>query len=253
MPRGRVLIIEDDEWVSALLAKFLRDEDYLVDTAIEAQEGFQKACELLPDCIICDVSLPDIDGFWVARKVRTERSRLATTPFLFLSSADDTASRLQGLNVGADMYLTKPFRHQEVVAQVGALIDMADRLSEQRDSFMHGPVSSKSSPAFRGDLSQLSVSTVFTLLEMERRTGHLKVRDESGRTLEFRLFEGGLVGVLDDDKPIDAIAAIREVVALKVGRLWFRPADVADPGADTRKSIGMLLLEAVRLEDESAR
>ncbi len=248
-----MLIIEDDEWVSALLAKFLRDEDYLVDTAVEAREGFDKACELLPDCIICDVSLPDIDGFWVARKVRTEQSRVATTPFLFLSSADDTASRLQGLNVGADMYLTKPFRHEEVVAQVGALIDMAERLTEQRDSFSHAPVSSKSSPAFRGDLAQLSVATVFTLLEMERRSGHFKVRDESGRTIVFELCEGALVRVLDDEQPTDALPAIREVVTWKTGRLWFRPEPVADPGPDARKSIGMLLLEAVRLEDEAGR
>lgn len=248
-----MLIIEDDEWVSALLAKFLRDEDYLVDTAVEAREGFDKACELLPDCIICDVSLPDIDGFWVARKVRTEHSRLATTPFLFLSSADDTASRLQGLNVGADMYLTKPFRHEEVVAQVGALIDMADRLTEQRDSFIHGPVSSKSSPALRGDLAQMSVATVFTLLEMERRTGHLKVRTDGGRTVVFELSEGTLCRALDDDKPADALEVLRTVIKWKSGRLWFRPEEVEDPGPAARKSIGMLLLEAVRLDDEAAR
>jgi two-component system OmpR family response regulator len=132
--RGRVLIIEADEWESALLATFLGDAGYEVHVAAEAREGFDKVRELMPDCILCDVSLPDIDGFWVARRVRTESSRVATTPFLFLTEADDVEARLQGLHVGADLYLTKPLRNDEVVAQVGALIDMANRLRKTRDS-----------------------------------------------------------------------------------------------------------------------
>jgi len=119
--RGRVLIIEQEEWEAALLTRFLSEAGYEVHVAGEARAGFDKVRELQPDCILCNVNLPDIDGFWVARRVRTEPTRVATTPFLFLTEADDAESRLQGLNVGADLYLTKPFRNDEVVAQVGAV------------------------------------------------------------------------------------------------------------------------------------
>ncbi|HEY5373624.1 MAG TPA: response regulator, partial [Polyangiaceae bacterium] len=74
MAKGRILIIEQDEWESTLLAKFLGEAGYEVHVAAEARAGFEKVRELQPDCILCDVNLPDIDGFWVARRVRTEPS-----------------------------------------------------------------------------------------------------------------------------------------------------------------------------------
>jgi two-component system OmpR family response regulator len=132
--KGRILIIGADEWESTLLAKSLAEAGYQVVVAGEARAGFDKVRELQPDCILCDVNLPDIDGFWVARRVRTEPTLVATAPFLFLTDAADVESRLQGLNVGADLYLTRPLRNEEVVAQVGALIDMANRLRKQRES-----------------------------------------------------------------------------------------------------------------------
>lgn len=252
MIRGRLLIIEDDEWIAKLLAKFLGDAGYEVHVATEARAGFEKACELLPDCILCDVVLPDLDGFWVARRVRTEPSRLSTTPFLFLTGSDEPETRLQGFNVGADAYLTKPFRHEEVVAQINALIDMASRLREQRDSFVGIAPSSRSTPALKGDLSQMSVATVLTVLDMEKRSGVLKIRNDADRQSEIHVVEGGLVAAVLDGKSGNALAVLREVLAWKAGRFWFRPTDVVVTPAE-RHSIGALLLEAMRLEDEAGR
>src|SRR4051812_15924091 len=108
MAKGRVLVIEDDEWVSRLLASCLEEHDFEVTIASAAKSGFAQACALEPDCIVCDVTLPDEDGYWVARRVRTEPSSVATTPFLFLTAMDDEQSRLEGFHVGADVYMTKP-------------------------------------------------------------------------------------------------------------------------------------------------
>lgn len=253
MTRGRVLIIEDDEWIRAVLAKVLGDADYTVDLASEAREGFEKARELVPDCIICDVVLPDIDGFWVARKVRTEPSMLATTPFLFLTSLDDGESRLQGFNVGADVYITKPFRNDEVVGQVGALIGMAERLREQRDSLLSMPASSPARPAIRGDISQMSLTTVLTLLEMERRSGRFKVRTEGPKTAVLELDEGQLVRAVMDDEPGDPVAVLRTVLAWNSGRFWFRPEPLTEGERANRQSLSALLFEVLRLEDEARR
>ena len=253
MAKGRILIIEQDEWESTLLAKFLGEAGYEVHVAGEARAGFEKVRELQPDCILCDVNLPDIDGFWVARRVRTEPSAVATAPFLFLTDAEDIESRLQGLNVGADLYLTRPFRNEEVVAQVGALIDMANRLRKQRESFSsEGPISATGA-AFQGDIAQMSVATVLTLLELERRSGHLKVRSDVGRTAILQLHEGALSGATLDDNAEEPTLVLRETLRWKKGRFTFRSAEVVQTGTGTRQTIGGLLIEAMRLEDESRR
>jgi DNA-binding response OmpR family regulator len=232
----------------------LSEAGYEVHVAGEARAGFDKVRELQPDCILCNVNLPDIDGFWVARRVRTEPTRVATTPFLFLTEADDAESRLQGLNVGADLYLTKPFRNDEVVAQVGALIDMANRLRKQRDGFSSdGPVSSMTGAAFTGDVAQMSVATVLTLLELERRSGRLKVRGESGRIAILELTEGKFASGTLDDKPWSSMELLREVLRWKKGSFSFRGSQGAVTDSGEQQKIGGLLLEAMRLEDESRR
>jgi DNA-binding response OmpR family regulator len=249
--KGRVLIIEADEWLAAVLGKFLSDAGYAVDFATGAKEGFDKVRRLSPDCILCDVNLPDIDGFWVARRVRTEPGAVGTTPFLFLTEADDTEARLQGLNVGADLYVSKPFRNEEVVAQVGALIDMANRLRNQRDRISNGPPSDQGS-ALQGDLAQVSISTVLTVLELERRTGRLKVKGESRRGF-IELADGKFVHATVEGTKGKPSALLRELLRWKTGSFAFTP-DAAKAGSATgRQSLTGLLLEASRLEDESGR
>lgn len=253
MAKGRILIIEQDEWESTLLAKFLGEAGYEVHVASEARAGFDKVRQLLPDCILCDVNLPDIDGFWVARRVRTEPTLVATAPFLFLTDADDTESRLQGLNVGADIYLTRPFRDEEVVAQVGALIDMANRLRKQHESFSSdGPISTTSVAAFQGDIAQMSVATVLTLLDLERRSGHLKVRSDGGKVGILELNDGALAGATLDGNTSEPTALLREILRWKKGSFSFRGAVVA-AASGTRQALGGLLIEAMRQEDESRR
>ena len=251
-----MLIIESEEWEATLLTKFLSEAGYEVHVAGEARAGFDKVRELQPDCILCNVNLPDIDGFWVARRVRTEPTRVATTPFLFLTEPDDAESRLQGLNVGADLYLTKPFRNDEVVAQVGALIDMANRLRKQRESFSasDGPASSVSGAAFLGDVAQMSVATVLTLLELERRSGRLKVRGEEGKVAVLELSEGKLAAGTLNDQPYNSTELLREVLRWRKGTFSFRSGlgSGAEDSGEQQK-IGGLLLEAMRLEDESRR
>ena len=251
MSKGRVLIIEADEWEAALLGKFLGDAGFEVVVATSAKQGFDKIRELLPDCILCDVNLPDIDGFWVARRVRTEPSVVSTTPFLFLTEADDTESRLQGLHVGADLYLSKPLRNEEVVAQVGALIEMANRLRKQRESYSsESPASSKGS-AFQGDVAQVSLSTVLTLLELERRSGRLKVKGGDGRRGEIDIGEGKFVGARIGGKAGDPTETLRELLRWKKGSFSFQPDLAGPPPLENRQSLGGILLEAMRREDEA--
>lgn len=251
VPTGRLLIIEPDEWEANLLADCLTEVGYEVHLATEASAGLERVRALEPDCILCDVSLPDIDGFWVARRVRTEPSRVATTPFLFLTNAEDTESHLEGLNVGADLYLTRPYHHEEVVAQVGALIEMANRLRKQRASFSEAP-SSVAGAAFVGDIAQMSVATVLTLLELERRSGQLELRSEARQVAALELNEGMVVGATLGAEAREATQVLREMLRWRKGRFSFR-GSTAVLAKVSRQSVGGLLIEAMRLEDEAAR
>lgn len=232
-----------------LLGKVLREAGYEVEVASEARSGFDRVRALEPDCIVCGVSLPDIDGFWVARRVRAEAGAVSATPFLFLIDEQDLAGRLHGLNVGGDLFLTKPFRNEEAVAQVGALIGMAKRLKAATRPPSDAPPSSVGATVLQGDLAELSVSTVLTLLELERRTGRLRARDGNGRTALLELIDGAFVRAELDDAPADPTRALRTILAFDAGSFHFRakPIHSLVPG----QSLSALLLEAMRLEDES--
>ncbi|WP_258169141.1 response regulator transcription factor [Salmonella enterica] len=99
--RGRILVIDGDEWLGRLLSRVLQEKGFATDFCEDAQSGFQKACDTVPDGIVCSVVLPDIDGFWVARRIRTEIGAVAKTPLVLLGDLADKEARIQGLHVGA--------------------------------------------------------------------------------------------------------------------------------------------------------
>ncbi len=253
MAGGHVLLIEADTAVSQRLAESLKSKGYDVDVCGEARTGFEKACTVEPDCIVCNIELPDIDGFWVARRVRTEPGPVSTTPFLFLADSDDEDARLQGLHVGADVYLSMPFTHEEVEAQVAALIDMARRLRARRDSFLGEPTSSNLSVAFRGELAQMPLASILMMLEMERRSGQLKVSSTSGESALFTLIGGTFVHSEVNGKERPALDVLRDVLRWRAGKFYFTPRDPPAQKASPRVSIGEMLLTAMQLEDESRR
>ena len=117
----RVLVIEDDPDVNHVVASFLREEGYSVDTAKDGEEGLYKATAWNYDAVLLDVMLPKLDGW----KVLTELRRAKKTPVLMLTARDAVPDRVRGLNGGADDYLVKPFELSELGARVKALIRRA--------------------------------------------------------------------------------------------------------------------------------
>ena len=206
MSKGRVLVIDDDEWVCRLLAVAMKKAGFEITITENAADGFFKAVEEQPDCIVCDVDLPDHNGYWVAKKIRSHPSKIATAPFVFLSGLDDREHRLEGFQVGGDAYLTKPFRIDEVVAQVDALIQMAARLNKGRASLASIP---PAGAAMTGDLAQMSVGTLLTLVDLERRSGKLLLRS-AGKRAEFTIEAGNVASTTLDGKTVPPLDAIRE-------------------------------------------
>lgn len=115
----RVLLIEDDRKAAALLARGLREEGFVIDVAHSAEEGDALTAGVDHDLILLDWMLPGQDGTALCR---TLRQRGVNTPILMLTARDALTDRVQGLDVGADDYLTKPFAFEELLARVRALL-----------------------------------------------------------------------------------------------------------------------------------
>ena len=117
--KERILLVEDEQALRSTLSVRLRGEGYVVDTASDATDGFEKATTSPFDLIILDVMLPDRSGLDVCRDIR--QAGLAT-PILFLSARHETTDKVIGLRLGGDDYVTKPFKAAELVARIEVLL-----------------------------------------------------------------------------------------------------------------------------------
>lgn len=119
MPKAKqkILVVEDDVDVAEMLTAYFRAQGYDVLTANWGEDGVRACQASHPDLAILDIRLPDIDGYEVARRLRSER-RTADVPIIFLTEKRERADKLQGLELGADDYITKPFDIQELRLRV---------------------------------------------------------------------------------------------------------------------------------------
>src|ERR1700686_4421852 len=120
--RANVLFVEDEEALRMTVGDRLRKEGYAVESAANGEEGFEKATQLPFDLIILDVMLPKKSGFDVCREIRGAG---LITPILMLTARGQTSDKVNGLKIGADDYVTKPFNMQELMARVEALLRRA--------------------------------------------------------------------------------------------------------------------------------
>ncbi|HEY3013823.1 MAG TPA: response regulator transcription factor [Nocardioides sp.] len=125
-PTRTVLIVEDEPVINQAIADRLTAEGYDVVQAWDGPGAVARFAETAPDLVLLDVMLPGYNGHEVCRRIQADRP----VPVLMLTARDDEADILVGLGVGADDYLTKPFRMNELVARVGALLRRVDRAAE---------------------------------------------------------------------------------------------------------------------------
>ena len=123
MAKERLLLVDDEENLRSMLEAALRHDGFEVHPAATGREALDRVaatCE--PDLIVLDVMLPDLDGFEVCKRLRTEGMR---TPVLFLTARDGTDDKVRGLTLGGDDYLVKPFSLEELVARINAVLRRA--------------------------------------------------------------------------------------------------------------------------------
>ncbi len=115
----KILLIEDEKKVASFIKKGLEEEYYTVDAAYDGKEGLRLALSEEYDLIILDIMLPIKDGFTLLKEVRAEK---INTPVLLLTAKDTVENKVEGLDSGADDYLTKPFAFEELLARMRALL-----------------------------------------------------------------------------------------------------------------------------------
>jgi diguanylate cyclase (GGDEF)-like protein len=128
MSNARLLVVEDDLDIANMLKIYFTGMQYTVDVANRGRDALEKTRQVLPHLIVLDIMLPDIDGYEVCRTLRTNM-RTSHIPVIFLTQKDERSDKLQGLELGADDYITKPFDIEELKLRVQGAIRRSERES----------------------------------------------------------------------------------------------------------------------------
>lgn len=128
MSNGRILIVEDDFDISNMLRIFFTGQGYHVEVAARGNDALETCRKKLPDLIVLDIMLPDMDGYTVCKELRTT-TRTSHIPIIFLTQRDERSDRIAGLELGADDYITKPFDIEELKLRVRTAINVHKRLN----------------------------------------------------------------------------------------------------------------------------
>jgi two-component system OmpR family response regulator len=128
MAGRRLLLVDDEENLRSMLEAALRHNGFQVDNAANGREALAAVGAQQPDLILLDVMMPDLDGFEVCRRLRSDGVK---TPVLFLTARDATEDKVRGLTLGGDDYLVKPFSLDELVARVNAVLRRTGAAQDQ--------------------------------------------------------------------------------------------------------------------------
>ncbi len=133
----KLLLIDDDPNLILLVKDYLEFRGYQVMTAENGREALDILEQNIPDMIICDVMMPEMDGYSLVNHIR-EEPRTNRIPVLFLSAKGQSQDRVKGLNEGADVYMVKPFEPEELVAQVESSLNQIKRWQQGRPIGLDG-------------------------------------------------------------------------------------------------------------------
>ncbi len=184
---GRILVVDDSRDNLEILSTRLRFRGYLVDTATSGEEALARVAESPPDLILLDVMMPGLDGYEVARRIRAD-PKLPFIPIILVTARDSTQDKVEGLDAGANDYLTKPINFPELEARVRSMLrikDLQTQLEEKNE-----------------ELARLSISDGLTGLFNHRHIQEV-VREEFERAKRTREPLGVVMFDLDHFKRVN--------------------------------------------------
>jgi DNA-binding response OmpR family regulator len=245
----RVLVVDDDPWMHRLIAAFLRDLPLEIDSASDGTIAMAKALTSRPDLIISDVMMPGMDGWSLVRKLRSH-AELAFIPFIFLTSLSSTADVLRGFRLGADDFLSKPFKGPELSERVQAALKSRGAAEETA----RATIDDRRGRGLQGTLKDVGLSSLLVLLEMERKTGLLVLtRSEPAERCRLFIREGRVVSASSDaDRGLVHALAVYHALYWSDGTFSFTSVAVEMPD-QVQMTTTHLLMEGAQRIDEALR
>ncbi len=252
----RILIVDDDPWILRMVSTLLEKRGYAIFTAGDGEEALGRAEEVRPDLVVTDVMMPKMDGWELVRELRA-RPHLALVPVLFLTALNGEEDRLRGFRLGADDFLPKPFRFEELDLRVQNALKKRAATQQKAAEVAHAPTAKAGAPArsagIQGNLEQLGLSSLLVMIEMERKSGVLRL-ERTGATGRVFVRDGRVIAArLDGDRAPPAARKGAECVYHLLtwvdGRFDFAGVEV-EMEDEVQSSTTHLLMEGARLIDE---
>ncbi len=180
MAKPSLLLVDSDTKSLRVLEVSLKKAGYNVTCAMNGFDGLQKVETSVPDLIIADTQLPELNGFEFVARLK-QNPEWAAIPFIFLASESDVEDKIRGLELGIEDYLTKPFYIKEIVTRVKILLQ-----KRQRESFEQNKRESRTK--FAGQLADMAVVDLIQTIEVSRKSGaiHFVNPEGTNATLYFR-------------------------------------------------------------------
>jgi two-component system phosphate regulon response regulator PhoB len=177
--KAKILVVDDEPDAVELVAFNLRQAGYSVTTAAEGSEALQKARTQVPDLIVLDVMLPEMDGFEICKLLRHDPAT-ARLPIIMLTAKAAEVDRVLGLELGADDYLTKPFSPRELMLRVKKVLGRGQPTAEARETMRFGDLLidvPKHVVSWRGKPIELTATEFKLVTVLARRAGRVQSRD----------------------------------------------------------------------------
>jgi len=230
----RLLLVEDDARIARFVAKGLREQAYAVDVSATGDDALYQAVINTYDLVILDVMIPGRDGFAVCRELRKSGQRV---PILMLTARDAVEDRINGLDSGADDYLTKPFEFRELLARLRALLRRSGELRPAKIAVADLVLDTAAQSVSRNGQTVPLTAKEYALLEfLARNAGRVVGRAEIAEHVW--------------DETFDPFSNLIEVYINRVRRKI--DADSAKPLLHTRRGAGYLLGSAADLPASDA-
>ncbi|MEH0154811.1 response regulator [Limibacter armeniacum] len=125
----KILVIEDEKGLRDSIAEMLEITGYDVETAVDGADGITRATTQVPDLILCDVMMPNVDGYDVLKFIRSDKT-LQATPFIFLTAKVERQDIRIGMNLSADDYITKPFDYDELIEAIEVRLERVSHIRQ---------------------------------------------------------------------------------------------------------------------------
>lgn len=229
-----VLLVDDSVSMRLEFGEALRNRGVRVRVADNGLVALSSALKRMPDVVLTDVEMPQMDGWGLLRAIR-QRPAFTHVAVVFLTRLSDESTRLRGYRLGVDDYLPKQMPSDEVIARVRGAVARRRQLP-----------TSQSGHGLRGDLEHVRLGSVLAFLETERRSGSLAVR-HAGETTTVLVSQGALCGIENYGRHAHPHDRMFEMLSWTHGEFEFSTHEVADGEATP---LSYLLLEHARRSDE---